>query len=207
MMLAVSCHGGDTFTGRVVGVSDGDTLSVMRDGTSVRVRLWGIDAPENHQGFGNRSKQFVSDTCFGKTVTVIVEDIDRYKRMVGLVLLEDGRTLNHEVVRAGLAWWYERYAPHDAVLRELQTEARQAKRGLWGDPSPTPPWEYRGNGSGGNKLQPLAEFPNPASIVYITKTGSRYHRKQCSTLTRTRISITREEARKRGLTPCRHCRP
>ncbi|HOH29323.1 MAG TPA: thermonuclease family protein [Candidatus Hydrogenedentes bacterium] len=197
----------EVFTGRVVGVSDGDTLSVMREGKAVRVRLWGIDAPEGHQAFGGRAKRFVSDACFGREATVTVKDIDRYKRLVGLVLLEDGRILNQELVRAGLAWWYERYAPNEATLRGLQAEARQAKRGLWQDLSPMPPWEFRKNGSSARKSGQGADTRNSAGIVYVTRTGNRYHRKQCSMLSRSGIPVPLEEARKRGLTPCGHCRP
>ncbi|MBS1856124.1 MAG: thermonuclease family protein [Acidobacteria bacterium] len=72
-----------------------------------------------------------------------VRDIGRYKRTVAEIILPDGRNLNQEVVRAGLAWWYRTYAKHDAVLPALEDEARAAKRGLWADPSPMPPWEWR----------------------------------------------------------------
>jgi endonuclease YncB( thermonuclease family) len=59
------------------------------------------------------------------------------------VLLPDGRSLNHELVGAGLAWWYRRYAPGDLDLERLESEAREAKRGLWADAEPVPPWEWR----------------------------------------------------------------
>ncbi len=70
-------------------------------------------------------------------------DVDRFGRTVGEVTLPDGRVLNHELVRAGLAWWYRRYAPEDDTLKQLEAEARQAKRGLWADPNPVSPWEWR----------------------------------------------------------------
>ncbi len=92
------------FTGRVVGVSDGDTITVLHKGKGERIRLHGIDCPEKRQAFGNRAKQFTSKLVFGNTVTVQVMDRDRYGRTVGVVLLPDGRSLNHELVRAGLAW-------------------------------------------------------------------------------------------------------
>ncbi len=70
-------------------------------------------------------------------------DRDRYGRTVGVVLLPDGRSLNHELVRAGLAWWYRRYAPDDETLAQLERDARGAERGLWADAEPVPPWEWR----------------------------------------------------------------
>ncbi len=62
---------------------------------------------------------------------------------MGEVLLPDGRSLNHELVKAGFAWWYRKYAPEDDTLKQLEEEARQAKRGLWVDPHAVPPWEWR----------------------------------------------------------------
>ncbi len=131
------------FTYKVVGVSDGDTITVLHDGKAERIRLHGIDCPEKRQAFGNRAKQFTSTLVFGTTVTVQVMDRDRYGRTVGVVLLPDGRSLNHELVRAGFAWWYWRYTPDDETLAQLEREARAAKRGLWADPNPVPPWTWR----------------------------------------------------------------
>ena len=85
--LAVPLVAAEIFTGRVVGVSDGNTISVMRDGHAVRVRLEGIDCPENSQDFGQRAKQFAAALVFQKTVTVDVRDVDRYGRLVGRVFV------------------------------------------------------------------------------------------------------------------------
>lgn len=131
------------FAAPVIGISDGDTIKVLHDGVSKRIRLWGIDCPEVKQPFGTRAKQFTGDLAFGKTVTLRVHDVDRYGRQVAEVILPDGRNLNHEIVRAGFAWWYVRYARHDRDLRNLQAEARAAMRGLWADDNPVPPWEWR----------------------------------------------------------------
>jgi endonuclease YncB( thermonuclease family) len=100
----------EDFTGKVVGISDGDTLTVLRGRTSVKIRLHGIDAPEAGQDFGTRAKQAASDLAFGKVVTVRPVTTDRYGRTVALVVLPDGRTLNHELVRSGFAWWFQKYA-------------------------------------------------------------------------------------------------
>ncbi len=131
------------FTGRVVGVSDGDTITVLHSGKAERIRLHGIDCPEKRQAFGNRAKQFTSNLVFAKTVTVQVVDRDRYGRTVAEVLLPDGRSLNRELVGAGLAWWYRRSAPDDETLKQLEHEARAAQRGLWADPHAVAPWEWR----------------------------------------------------------------
>ncbi len=123
-------------------MSDGDTISVMHRGRAQRVRLHGIDVPEKRQAFGNNAKKFTSDLVFGRVVAVQVVDVDRYGRIVGEVILPDGRSLNRELVRTGLAWWYRKYS-RDKSLGQLEEEARSARRGLWIDPSPIPPWEFR----------------------------------------------------------------
>ncbi|NKE70185.1 thermonuclease family protein [Candidatus Manganitrophus noduliformans] len=132
----------ESFSGKVVKVSDGDTISVMHQGRAQKVRLHGIDAPEKRQAFGNRAKKFTSDLAFGRVVTVQAVDVDRYGRIVGEVILPDGRSLNRKLVKAGLAWWYRKYSK-DKSLGELEEEARSARRGLWIDPNPIPPWEFR----------------------------------------------------------------
>src|SRR4051812_17332243 len=95
-----------------------------------------------------RQAKFTGDLAFGQMVTVPVRDVDRYKRTVAEIILPDGRNLNQELVRAGLAWWYTQYAKRDTVLRDLEQEARDAKRGLWSDSQAVTPWEWR-KGSGG----------------------------------------------------------
>lgn len=132
-----------SLSGRVIGVIDGDTISVMLNGNPTRVLLNGIDCPESHQPFGTRAKQFTSMLAFGKTVTVEDRGMDRYGRMIGDVMLPDGRRLNRELVKAGMAWWYRKYAPSDWLLKGLEADARQAGRGLWADPHSIPPWEWR----------------------------------------------------------------
>src|ERR1039457_5159461 len=108
--LASTALYAEDFAGKVVSITDGDTIRVMHNGVSERIRLWGIDCPESKQAFGTRAKQFTGDLAFGQTVTVKVRDIDRYKRTVAEIILPDGRNLNRELVRAGLAWWYQQCA-------------------------------------------------------------------------------------------------
>lgn len=135
-------HSPAQFSGKVVGVADGDTISVMHNDRAEKVRLNGIDCPEKHQAYGARAKQFTSERLFGQIVTVIVSGTDRYGRTLGEVILADGTSLNRTLVEEGLAWWYRRYSDDDA-LRQLEEEARAAGRGLWADREPVPPWEFR----------------------------------------------------------------
>jgi len=131
------------YAAKVVGVTDGDTITVRREGhPTERVRVHGIDTPEHGQPYGTRAKQFTSQLVFGQTVTIRVRDRDRYGRTVADVVLSDGRDLGQELVRAGLAWWYRKYST-DRRLEALEAKARQAKRGLWSELNPVPPWEWR----------------------------------------------------------------
>jgi len=113
------------------------------DLTQVKIRLAGIDAPETGQDFGSRAKQAASEMAFGKLVTILPRDTDRYGRTVAEVILPDGRSLGQELLRQGLAWRYVRYAPNDKELAGLVAEARAAHRGLWSQPNPIPPWDWR----------------------------------------------------------------
>ena len=107
------------------------------------VRLYGVDVPEKAQAFGTQARLFLSELVFPQPVTVAIRGTDRYGRLVGEVRLPDGRSLNQELVRAGLAWWYRQYAPVDTTLAQLEAEARTAQRGLWADAHPIPPWAWR----------------------------------------------------------------
>ena len=137
-----------TLTGRVVRISDGDTLVVLDSSNAQhKIRLTGIDAPERGQAFGTKSKEHLSDSIAGKFVVVEYSKRDRYQRILGKVLLSD-QDMNLEQIKAGLAWHYKKYqkeqAPADRELySEAEIEAREAKRGLWYDPHPVPPWEHR----------------------------------------------------------------
>lgn len=132
------------YTAKVVGITDGDTLTVLTaEKRQVKVRLHGIDAPESGQDFGSRAKQEASELAFGKQVTVRPVDTDRYGRTVAEVILPDGKSLNREMVRGGMAWWYRKYAPGDRELAGLEAEAEAARRGLWAQPGPVAPWEWR----------------------------------------------------------------
>jgi endonuclease YncB( thermonuclease family) len=140
-----------TITGKVVGVSDGDTITVLDEQKRQhKIRLEGIDARESNQDFGSRAKQSLSDLVFGKTVTVISSKKDRYGRVLGTVGL-DGKDINLEQVQRGMAWSYHYRAwevrPEEpTAYEEAEAQARKERRGLWADASPVPPWEFRQSG-------------------------------------------------------------
>jgi endonuclease YncB( thermonuclease family) len=139
LLVTAIAQAQESFTGKVVSVTDGDTIQVMHNGRAEKIRLWGIDTPEKAQAFGTKAKQFTSEQAFGKVVTVEVKDTDRYGRTVGVVTLPSGKILNRELVSHGLAWWYEQYAPKDRSLQRLHSNAAKGKLGLWRDPNPVAP--------------------------------------------------------------------
>lgn len=138
----------DTLKGRVVGISDGDTVTVL-DAFNIqwKIRLMGIDAPEKSQPFGQKSKQHLSDLVFDKPVTVEYSKKDRYGRTIGKILV-DGVDANLQQIKAGFAWHYRKYQkeqnPNDRALYAAAEEAaRVGQIGLWADPEPMPPWVFR----------------------------------------------------------------
>jgi micrococcal nuclease len=127
--------------GKVISVSDGDTLKLLVGRDTVTVRLDGIDAPESGQSFGGRAKQALAEAVQGKSVVVHARGTDRYGRTLGGILV-DGIDVNAMLVERGWAWHYKQYS-RDAKLAALELQARAAKRGLWADSQPLPPWEFR----------------------------------------------------------------
>jgi len=138
----------DSLAGKVVKVVDADTIHLLDAFKTLhKVRLSGIDAPERRQAFGHKSKDYLAALVAGKLITVDWHKRDRYQRIVGKIIHE-GRDVNLLLVRAGLAWWYRKYAseqsPVDRVLYEAaEDRAKEEHKGLWSEPSPVPPWEWR----------------------------------------------------------------
>jgi endonuclease YncB( thermonuclease family) len=159
VVLALGCLAvhAETITGRVVGVNDGDTITVL-DSSKIqhKVRLAGIDAPESKQAFGQASKKHLSDLVFGKDVRVEWKKHDRYGRIVGKVMFQpqDCSSCQHTrdaglaQLEAGLAWWYREYRREQTLEDQgyyeyAEFDAKAQRRGLWGDADPIPPWEWR----------------------------------------------------------------
>ena len=131
-----------TFPAKVVGVRDGDTVELLYQGRTVRVRMAHIDAPEAGQPFGKAAKQHLSALCFGKEVRVQQTGRpDRYGRLVAVLFL-NGVNLNKAMVSAGYAWHFTKYS-RDGSYSAAQAQARAARRGLWAQPGAVPPWEWR----------------------------------------------------------------
>ena len=148
MILLTSVANAALIEGRVVGVADGDTLTVLDSSNNQhKIRLAGIDAPEKKQPFGNVSKKSLSDLVYGKQVIVDYNKQDRYGRTVGKVLI-DGVDTNLEQVKRGLAWFYKKYQNEQPLQDRLdylhaQETAEKSKVGLWIEPTPIPPWDFR----------------------------------------------------------------
>lgn len=131
------------FSAPVISILDGDTIEVLHNQRPERIRLSGIDCPEKGQAFGKRAKQTASELVYGKEVSLQTHGYDKSKRTLADVILPDGTNVNQELVKDGWCWWYQKYAPGDTVLEGLEKEAREARKGLWSDPHPVPPWEWR----------------------------------------------------------------
>ena len=157
LFMALGAAHADTLTGRVVGVTDGDTITVLdANRQQHKIRLGGIDAPEKAQPFGQRSKENLSRLVFNKEVQVDWTKRDRYQRIVGKVWVQPSdcptcpMTLDagHAQITVGLAWWYRKYAneqpSQDRGQYEFSEQEAKARRvGLWSEPDPVPPWEWR----------------------------------------------------------------
>ena len=146
LILSFSSYAGEILEGRVVGVHDGDTVTLLMEGNhQIKVRLAQIDAPELDQAFGQQSKKTLSEMVFNKTIKVEKETMDKYGRTVGTLFIE-GINANKEQIKLGMAWVYRKYL-HDQTFLSLEENAYQAKLGLWADANPMAPWDYRHGGN------------------------------------------------------------
>jgi endonuclease YncB( thermonuclease family) len=150
------------WSGTVVGVADGDTVSVLNAQKQViKVRLAEIDAPEKNQAFGQQSKQSLSDMCFKKPVIVDDRGTDKYRRTVGRIRC-DGIDANLEQVRKGLAWAYRQYLT-DSSIANMEDTAKAAKIGLWVDADPMPPWTFRHGAKAAKTAKPKNALASTAN--------------------------------------------
>jgi micrococcal nuclease len=190
-------------TGKVVGVADGDTITVLQDRTQYKIRLYGIDTPEKSQDFGNRAKQFTSSLVFNNDVKVVQKDIDRYGRIVGIVYVGD-TCVNEEILRAGYAWVYHQYcnASFCRTWTNIEKQAKNNRAGLWGHSDPIPPWDYRKGKRSNTATLPGAYHGNKSSMVFHGKNCKHFNCKNCTV-----IFNSKEEAIKAGFRPCGMCKP
>ena len=147
IFLYVGCAiSGEIIEGVAIGIHDGDTLNLLVAGNqTIKIRLSQVDSPESDQAFGQKSRRSLSDMVFNKAVRVEKETVDKYGRTVGTVFVGD-LDVNREQVKRGMAWAFLKYL-HDKSLIQDEGIARQNRIGLWPDPNPVSPWEYRHPGS------------------------------------------------------------
>lgn len=183
-MACVQSAMGQTITGRVVGVSDGDSLTLLVQGNrQIKVRLDGIDAPEGGQEYSRNAKDGLSRLVFGKEVTLEVTGTDRYERTLGVVRV-GGANVNLALVRQGLAWHYKEYSD-DREFAQAEVDARAARSGLWAGFDPLPPWEYRAlkrgqQGAVGAASSSVVDPPPAAATAFWLNTGSNVrHNPSC----------------------------
>jgi len=161
ILLAFAGAAHADFAGEVVAILDGDTIDVLVSRQPVRVRLAQIDAPGKRQAFGTRSRQVLADLVFRKHVRVAEEGHDRYGRVIGTIHV-GGLNVNAQMVREGMAWVYRQYA-RDKMLYELEDQAKVRRLGLWADPDPVAPWEYRRAKREHSAVIPSANFAGEKS--------------------------------------------
>jgi endonuclease YncB( thermonuclease family) len=151
-ITTVSVYSNDLISGMVFRVSDGDTITIKNDINEdyTKCRLYGIDAPEKSQPYGPEAKRFLSQMVLGRDIQYRVVSKDVYGRAVCIVITTDevpNLEINEHMVRSGLAWAYVQYLKKDKETLKrystLQEEAMKSRIGLWQDPNPQPPWEYR----------------------------------------------------------------
>lgn len=214
--------------GKVVAITDGDTIQVLVNKSPVVVRLNAIDAPEMTQPFSTKCKSALSDKIGGKVVAVKVTGKDRYGRTLGDVSIDEGGkplSVNEWMIEEGWAWHFVKYSS-SKTLAKMEADARKGKRGLWADPKPEAPWDYRARkaderearrkangesiveGDGFSPAEPDEPDPSPTvEFVHVTKSGKKYHAAGCKHLGKSDLTVTLEEARERGLQPCQGCHP
>jgi micrococcal nuclease len=144
LSFAFACCTQINQTGKVVGIADGDTFTMLdNNNRQVRVRLYGIDAPEKNQDYGQVSRKFLSDLVFNEKVTIKEIETDRYGRTIAIVTL-DSIVVNEALLKAGLAWHYGRY-DNNPLWVVLELDAQSKKKGLWAAKDPVAPWDFRKN--------------------------------------------------------------
>lgn len=204
--------------GKVVNVSDGDTIKVLHNGQQVKVRLYGIDCPEKAQAYGQKAREMTASMVAGRTVDIEVKDTDRYGRSVGLVSI-DGVSLNEAMVRNGYAWVYRQYCKERFCSDwiDLESMARQQQKGMWADPHIIPPWDWRHSGGkqqvsrpslGADKGQ--VQQKDVAGVYHGNVRSHKFHRPGCqhyNCKNCTAVFKSREEAISAGYSPCGICRP
>lgn len=156
-------------TGKIVGITDGDTVTIHTDDNrQIKIRLAGIDAPERSQAFGTRAREALAKKIIEKQVRIDWQGLDKYGRTIGDIYLDD-RWINKEMVEEGWAWHYLKYSD-SPDLAVAEQEARSSKAGLWRDSDPVPPWDFRHSAVAASRANPKAQ---PAEARFPSKAASK----------------------------------
>lgn len=147
LMLLTTATNAGTLTGHVVGITDGDTLTLLVDRQQYKIRIAGIDAPERHQAWGDKSKLNISRLSFSQPAVADCPKVDRWGRQICKVTV-NGVDIGLEQVKDGMAWWYRKYAKEQAaedppIYENAELMAQLRRLGLWADTNPIPPWDFR----------------------------------------------------------------
>lgn len=211
LAMPVSCW---AWEGKVIGVSDGDMITVMHDGREERLRLFGVDTPDEPQEFGKEAREFTSERVLGKIVEVMPVTQDRHGNTVAIVTV-GGAALNRELARSGLAWVYSGSCtrPECTEWKGMETDARMKRIGLWSAANPTAPWDFRR--SGGNAFPTTqarsTEVEREDTLIYHADIVRRiYHAPGCPEYNCKNCIADfkgRMKAQKAGYKPCPVCGP
>ena len=204
LMLVSISHTQSSIQGKVVGVADGDTITVLQNSKQYKIRLHGVDTPEKKQNFGMKAKKFTSNMVFQKKVKIVSYGTGKYGRTIGIVYIGQ-KCLNEELVKNGFAWVYKKYCsePFCNDWLQLEKEARENKLGLWIDDDPVPPWKYR---HGTNKKRPTnysgPYHGNVSSHIFHAPWCKHFNCNDC-----TEILQDKKSAINSGYRPCGFCKP
>lgn len=145
LLCSFQCYSQNVIHGRSVRVADGDTFTLLDDNNvQHRIRLEGIDAPENGQAFGNKSREYLSSLIVGKRLKVTYKEKDRYGRILGKVSTDSIKDVNLEMIKSGMAWHYS-YYNNEEEYAKAHEQAKKNRAGLWIDKNPVNPYEFRKN--------------------------------------------------------------
>ena len=215
LALLFSCQlFSEMVSGKVISVKDGDTIEILYQNQALRIRLYGVDAPEKDQDFGQKAKMFTSQLAFSKIVKADIKNKDMYGRSVAEVFLPNGKSLNKELVKNGFAWHYKEYSK-DEDLANLEIEAQNKKAGLWSSKNPQAPWEFRKEKKSGIKTpnRPEMKINKLKGGMFVASSNSKkYHRSSCKFSkeipAQNKIYFnSSNEAKKQGYEPCKVCKP
>lgn len=210
-LFSVAAFASEPVPAKIVGVSDGDTVTAVINGAQVKIRLYGIDAPEKAQPFGQAATDVLKQITTGQSITIQAFDHDRYGRTVGMVFA-DGTNVNSAMVKSGHAWVYRQYCSQPFCNEWIRYEqaAKSAHAGLWKDSAPVAPWEWR-HGAPAAKIDKKNVPTDDDAETYTGNVSTRkFHSSDCRYADCKRCTATfssRAKAIAAGYSPCKVCNP